>query len=114
MRRLDRWRAILALGPVQAWLKRRVDRSVPGPDAEQRERTPVLLWAEGRNAAGRTVVGRLRVANGYTTTVHASLGIVERILRGATPTGYRTPSQVVGADFVSGLPGSTVVSIGGA
>ncbi|HEY7378624.1 MAG TPA: saccharopine dehydrogenase NADP-binding domain-containing protein [Steroidobacteraceae bacterium] len=111
MRRLDRWRALLGLDPVQSWLKRRVERAAPGPDAEQRERTPVLLWGEGRNAAGRTVVGRLRVANGYTTTVHASLGLVERILRDGAPTGYRTPSQVVGADFVSSLPGSTVVSI---
>lgn len=111
MRWLDRWRAILSLGLVQSWLKRRVERSAPGPDAAQRERTPVLLWGEGRNAAGRTVVGRLRVANGYTTTVHASLGLVERILRDGAPRGYQTPSQVVGADFVSSLPGSTVVSI---
>ena len=112
MRRLDRWRGILSLGPVQSWLKRRVDRAAPGPDAEQREQTPVLLWGEGRNATGRTVVGRLRVANGYTTTVHSSLLIVEHTLGGATPTGYRTPSQVVGADFVGRLPGSTGVSIG--
>ncbi|HKE45679.1 MAG TPA: saccharopine dehydrogenase NADP-binding domain-containing protein [Steroidobacteraceae bacterium] len=113
LRRLDRWRSILGLAPVQSWLKRRVERSAPGPGADERDRTPVLLWAEGRNAAGRTVVGRLRVANGYTTTMHATLLLVERILRGTTPTGYQTPSQVVGADFVSRLPGASGVSIRG-
>src|SRR5262249_7904914 len=51
MRRLDRWRALLGLAPVQSFLKRRVERGASGPDAEQRERTPVLLWGEGRNAA---------------------------------------------------------------
>ncbi|HZF25553.1 MAG TPA: saccharopine dehydrogenase NADP-binding domain-containing protein [Steroidobacteraceae bacterium] len=111
LRRLDRWRLVLGLGAVQSWLKRRVERSARGPDTEQRERTPVLLWGEGRNAAGRTIVGRMRVANGYTTTVHSSLVLVERMLDATTPTGYRTPSQVVGADFVSRLPGATGVSI---
>ena len=110
LRRLYRWRALLGLAPVRAWLRRRVDRAPPGPSAEQRERTPVLLWGEGRNGRGRTVVGRLRVANGYTTTVHAALGVVARVLTSASP-GYYTPSQLVGADFVSGLPGATGVTL---
>ena len=111
LRRLSHWRALLGLAPVQAWLKRRAGRAAPGPDTEQRERTPVLLWGEGRNARGRTVVGRLRVANGYTTTVHAALGVVGQVLTSAPP-GYHTPSQLVGADFVSGLPGATGVTLG--
>jgi short subunit dehydrogenase-like uncharacterized protein len=111
LKRLDRWRFILGFAPLRRWLGRRVDRGVPGPDVQEREKTPVMLWGEGRNAAGRTIVGRLRVANGYTTTVHSTLGIVERILLGMPPTGYRTPSQVMGADFVSSLPGATGVSL---
>ncbi len=108
---LSRWRFLLGLPPVRAWLKRRVERGAPGPDEEQREHTPVLLWGEGRNAAGRTVVGRVRVPNGYTTTVHTALELVEHTRSRSVPTGYHTPSQVVGADFLSRLPGATEVSI---
>jgi short subunit dehydrogenase-like uncharacterized protein len=111
LKRLDRFKFILGFSPLRRWLGRRANRGVPGPDVQEREKTPVMLWGEGRNAAGRTIVGRLRVANGYTTTVHSTLGIVERILLGTTPTGYRTPSQVMGADFVSTLPGATGVSL---
>ena len=112
MQGLNRWRWLLASAPVQWWLKRRTERAPAGPDTQLRERTPVLLWGEVRNAAGRTVVGRMRVANGYTVTVHASLGLVERILGAPPRGGFHTPSQIVGADFAARLPGSTPVSLG--
>ncbi|HJS22340.1 MAG TPA: saccharopine dehydrogenase NADP-binding domain-containing protein [Steroidobacteraceae bacterium] len=111
MQRLNRWRWLAGSAPIQWWLKRRIARSPAGPDAQQRERTPMSLWGEVRNAAGRTVVGRMRVANGYTVTVHASLGLVDRVLRDQPPGGYRTPSQIVGADFAAQLPGSTPVAL---
>jgi short subunit dehydrogenase-like uncharacterized protein len=112
MQHLNRWRWLLGWKPVQAWLKRRVDRAAPGPDATLREQTPVQLWGEARTASGRTVVGRMRVANGYTVTVHAALGIVTRLLGNAAPIGFHTPSQIVGADFSSRLPGSTPLELG--
>lgn len=111
MQGLNRWRWLLGSAPAQWWLKRRAERAPAGPDAELRERTPVLLWGEARNATGRTVVGRMRVANGYTVTVHASLGLVERMLRAPPAGGFHTPSQIVGADFAGRLPGSTPVSL---
>jgi short subunit dehydrogenase-like uncharacterized protein len=111
MQRLNRWRWLAGSAPVQWWLKRRVDRAPAGPDAQQRERTPVSLWGEVRNAAGRTVVGRMRVANGYTVTVYAALGLVERMLTAARSGGFCTPSQIAGADFAAQLPGSTPVAL---
>jgi short subunit dehydrogenase-like uncharacterized protein len=112
MRRLNRWRWLLGWEPVQAWLKGRADRTAPGPDAALREKTPVQLWGEARSASGRAVVGRMRVANGYTVTVHAALGIVNRVLANGAPIGFHTPSQVVGSDFASRLPGSTPLKLG--
>ncbi len=109
--RLNHWQWLIGSAPVQWWLKRRVDRAPPGPDAEQRERTPVRLWGEVRNASGRTVVGRMRVANGYSVTVHASLGIVDKLLSGPLSAGFHTPSQIVGPDFSAHLPGSTPLSL---
>ena len=113
MQRLNRWRWLAGSAPVQWWLKRRIARAPAGPDAQQRERTPVWLWGEAHNASGRTVVGRTRVANGYTVTVHASLGIVDRVLKEPPIGGFRTPSQIVGADFAAQLPGSTPVELRG-
>jgi len=47
----------------------------------------------------------LVVPNGYTLTATASLGIVEHLLRGTTEAGFRTPSQLMGAEYVLSLPG---------
>jgi short subunit dehydrogenase-like uncharacterized protein len=111
MQRLNRWRWLAGSAPVQWWLKRRAGRAPPGPDPQQRERTPVWLWGEARNASARTVVGRMRVANGYTVTVHASLGLVNKVLEDPPSGGFRTPSQLMGADFATRLPGSTPFSL---
>jgi short subunit dehydrogenase-like uncharacterized protein len=111
MQGLNRWDWLLGSAPVQWWLKRRAARAPAGPDAQLRERTPVLLWGEVRNAAGRTVVGRMRVANGYTVTVHAALGLVDRLLAAPPHGGSYTPSQIAGADFAAQLPGSMPLAI---
>jgi short subunit dehydrogenase-like uncharacterized protein len=67
------------------------------------------VWGYGRDAAGRTRSERLRTPNGYDLTVTASLGIVERLLRGERPPGgYYTPSKLMGADYVLSLPGVTL------
>jgi short subunit dehydrogenase-like uncharacterized protein len=110
MQRLNRWRWLAGSAPVQWWLKRRIAQGPAGPDTEQRERTPVSLWGEARDSS-RTVMGRMRVANGYTVTVHASLGIVERVLQGPVSAGFRTASQLTGADFATRLPGSTPIEL---
>jgi short subunit dehydrogenase-like uncharacterized protein len=44
-------------------------------------------------------------------TVHAALGIVNRVVANGAPIGFHTPSQVVGSDFVSRLPGSTPLKL---
>jgi len=43
--------------------------------------------------------------NGYDLTVTASLGIVEHLLEADVEGGYYTPSLLVGAEFVTSLPG---------
>jgi short subunit dehydrogenase-like uncharacterized protein len=80
---------------------------VPGPTPEERARSQTTVWGEVRDAAGRTRSERLRTPNGYTLTALAALGIVERLVRGERPptSGYLTPSQLMGADYVLSLPG---------
>lgn len=105
MRRLRRLGPLLDAAPVQWLLKRGVARSVRGPSPAKRASTVTHVWGEARDPQGREAARHLVVPNGYTLTVTASLGIVEHLLRGTTETGFRTPSQLMGTQYVLSLPG---------
>ena len=111
LKRMNWIRPLLGLGPVQSWLKRRIGKSVQGPGEEQRAHTPTFVWGEASNPKGRVVTGRIKVANGYDVTVHASLGIAERVLGMQWVAGHLTPSQLMGQEFIEQLPGSTSIRI---
>jgi len=111
LRRLNYLRWLMRLGPVQRWLKSRVDRQPAGPDESQRESTPTFVWGEVRDAAGQIRSARVVTANGYTVTVHASLGVVERLLQGDAPAGAITPARLMGARYVETLPGSGPIAL---
>jgi short subunit dehydrogenase-like uncharacterized protein len=106
LRRLNRVRWLLGLAPVQRWLKARVDRQPAGPDESQRAATPMQVWGEARDPAGRVVTARVETANGYTVTVNAALGVVERLLARPAEPGATTPARLMGARYVETLPGS--------
>lgn len=111
IRRLRRLRWItplLRLRVVQRLLQRRATR-VPGPDAQRRARTGCHVWGEVENAAGARRRLELITPNGYELTVSAALGIAEHVLTGAAPPGFHTPSTLMGADYVLGLPGVRLI-----
>lgn len=106
LRRLRLLGPLLGLAPVQAWLKRQVGKRVQGPTDATRGKTGCVVWGEARDPAGNELKRRLRTPNGYEITVTAGLGIVQRLLDGERPAGgYYTPSRLMGADYVLGLPG---------
>jgi short subunit dehydrogenase-like uncharacterized protein len=108
IRRLRRLRALQWLfrfGAVQRFLKRRVEAGVPGPDDATRASTGAHLWGQATHPSGKTVALELDTPNGYDLTVTASLGIAEHVLATRPAGGYYTPSQLMGADYVLGLPG---------
>jgi short subunit dehydrogenase-like uncharacterized protein len=106
LRRLRLLGPLLGTGPVQRFLKRQVEKKVRGPSDAARERGLTTVWGEARDGTGGEAKRRLRTPNGYDLTVTASLGIVERLLRGDRPEGgYYTPSKLMGADYVLTLPG---------
>lgn len=112
MRWLDRLGWLAASAPVQALLKRRIRAGAPGPTARERERSPVYVWGEAANPAGELRVARIKVANGYTVTVDAALAIARHLLRGEpVQSGFTTPARLMGADFVTTLPGSSPLAI---
>ncbi len=96
---------LLASGPAQRFLKHRVRAGAPGPSDEQRARGKSLLWGEATDDASGRVVSRMQTPEGYTLTALASLAIVEKVLAGAAPPGFQTPSKAYGPDFVLGIEG---------
>ena len=105
VRRLRLVQPLLGFGPVQRLMKARVEKTVRGPSDSTRGRTDTLVWGEARNAAGHEVRAQLRTPNGYDLTVTAALGITQRLLAGGAQPGFKTPSLLMGADYVLGLPG---------
>lgn len=99
-------RPLLGLSFVQAWLKRRVDSKVRGPDEATRERRPTHVWGEARNEAGETRTVRIRVANGYSLTVDGALAVMAHLLDSPPEGGSYTPAMLLGAGLVERLPGS--------
>jgi short subunit dehydrogenase-like uncharacterized protein len=105
VRRMRLLGPLLDSAPVQWFLKRGVAKSVRGPSDDKRAGTVTHVWGEVRDPSGVELKRHLVVPNGYTLTATASLGIVEHLLRGTDAAGYRTPSQLMGADYILSLPG---------
>jgi short subunit dehydrogenase-like uncharacterized protein len=108
---VNRLRPLLKTGLLQRIAKSRAGKAGSGPDAAARARTPAWVWGEVRNAAGVTKTARIKVANGYTVTVDGSLAVVEYLLANRLAGGAYTPSQLMGADLVTKLPGSGELTV---
>lgn len=103
--RLNWVRSLLGFGFVQSFMKRQIERKVHGPSRHAREQAQTCVWAEVRNAAGVVKTAQLKVPNGYTLTVSAALGAVAHLLQHKSAGGSYTPSQLIGADYVTRMPG---------
>jgi short subunit dehydrogenase-like uncharacterized protein len=104
-------RYLTASSLVQGVLKKLVEGNVMGPDAAARARQDTYVWGEVKNAAGAKRTARVKTANSYALTVNAALGVVEQLLAKRPAGGYFTPSQLMGADFVTRLPDSGPILI---
>jgi len=112
LKRLEKVRPILGWQWIQNLMKKNIDKKVTGPDKSKREKSETLVWGEVINGQGEVKTGRLTTANGYDLTVTGSIGIVEHLLSAdEIAPGYYTPSQLMGADYVCSLPGSSEITI---
>lgn len=110
MRRSNWLAPLLRRRLVQALLRYGIERRSHPPDPAQLD-APSFVWGEARNAAGETRTARLRTTNGYALTVASSLGILQHLLERPCTPGYVTPSALVGADFVTRLPGCSPIHV---
>ena len=96
---------LLATGPVQNYLQKKIPAG--GPSDEERAAGKTLLWGEASDADGNRVESRMRGPEGYTLTAIAALNIAEKILDGNFMPGYQTPAKVYGAALVLEIEGVT-------
>ncbi len=105
VKRMRYWRWLVSRDWVQTYLKKKIDQRRPGPTDEERQKAKTVVYGKVENEAGQWAEIQLLTPNGYDLTVEASLRIVKYVLKHDVPAGYRTPAQLMGADFVMQLPG---------
>jgi short subunit dehydrogenase-like uncharacterized protein len=110
-KRANYFRWLLGWPPVQRAIKKRIAKTVKGPDEKLRDKHVTYVWGEARNAAGVLRTARVQTANGYSLTVTGSLAAVEQLLREQPTGGAYTPSRLFGSGLVTKLPGSGEISI---
>lgn len=91
---------VFALPPVRRRLVAQARARPAGPDESTRARGASRFWGEARDAAGRTVVSRLRGPDGYTLTARTAVASARRVLAGSVARGFQTPSRAFGPDFI--------------
>lgn len=111
-KRANYFRWLLGLGFVQNMIKRRISRTVKGPDEQLRAKQMTCVWGEVVNAKGEKKTARIKTANGYSLTVTGSLAVVEFLLKNKPIGGSYTPSKLMGGDLVTLLPDSGPLMIG--
>lgn len=104
LKRANYIRWLLGLSFIQSFLKKKAAEQ-KGPNIEQFKSQLTHVWGEAKNAQGKSKTVRITTANGYALTVASSLGITEHLLKNKLKGGYRTPSQLMGSDFIARLPG---------
>jgi short subunit dehydrogenase-like uncharacterized protein len=102
---------ILGSELVSSFLKRQVDAGPAGPNEAQRIRGSSHLWGQVSNAAGHCLTSRLDTMEGYALTAKTAWDIAKRTLSGEVKTGFRTPSQVFGPDYILGFTGSKRIDL---
>ncbi len=97
---------LLSLGPVQSFLKKKVERNVEGPTEEERSKERSLLWGRvSTRHAEREVIGTLETPEAYALTAETSVAIAKRVLDGGVKPGVWTPSQAFGPRFIESISG---------
>jgi len=100
LKKMNYFRWLLGMGFVQNFMKKRIDKSVKGPNQKQRELLQTYLWGEVKNAKGESKELRMITSNGYTLTVTGSLKMLEHTLK-TKKSGYYTPSTLVDNQLLS-------------
>ena len=90
---------------VRNMIKTKINNRPAGPDDQQRSKALSLVWGQVSNSKGETKTVRMSCPDGYTLTMHSTLLLAQKVLRGDLKPGYQTPASAYGEDLVLELPG---------
>jgi short subunit dehydrogenase-like uncharacterized protein len=107
MKPMNSLRPLLKIKLLQQVVKQLIGYRVKGPEVDKRTQTPTYIWGEVSNASGAKKVARIQVANGYDVTRYGAVAIAAKVLNTDFAGGSYTPSQLMGANFIASLPGSS-------
>lgn len=96
----------LSVKPIRRAAQKVVDWRRRGQEASLGAGGKTRFWAQVSNSGGDKVEAWLETLEGYRFTALAGIRTVERVFE-TSPVGALAPSQVLGADFVLGIDGTT-------
>ncbi|KAF5868258.1 putative saccharopine dehydrogenase protein [Botrytis fragariae] len=82
-----------------------------GPTAAERKTTPYHAAVSVTSEHGVTQRAALHIVNGYTFTSMASVQAAKQVMDHQTESGFQTPVEVFGKDFVLAIPGSKIIDL---
>jgi short subunit dehydrogenase-like uncharacterized protein len=103
LKMLNVLRPVLSMSPMQALLKKLVNKFVKGPTAAKRRKTRTWVWGEATNATGEKRTVRIEIGNVYDVTVDAALLVVMHLMDHHHDGGSYTPAMLLGSGAVEAL-----------
>jgi len=100
-----RFATLLHQSPWRALWRAQASLFPEGPSEEARRGSRRTIVAEVIDRQGRRAQSRLHTPDGYTFTGTTTLAIAARVLAGEIESGFHTPGQVYGGDFLLQLHG---------
>ncbi|RLT92781.1 saccharopine dehydrogenase family protein [Ketobacter sp.] len=96
---------------VQLLLSKAIKALVKGPSEQDLEEGSMSIFGEAHSQDGKAVRIYIKVVHGYRFTCYSALSAVDFCLNNDDKHGYFTPSQLLGADFVESVQGSSKFQI---
>lgn len=96
---------LLSSSLVQNFIKKRVSKSLVGPDENTQTNAQTRIRGKATNAKGQSVEARIFGIEGYTLTALTALNITKKVLQGNYKVGYQTPALAYGADLILEIEG---------
>jgi short subunit dehydrogenase-like uncharacterized protein len=90
---------------VRNIIRRKINQAPAGPDERMLEKGKSLVWAQVKNAGGKTEEVRLEGPESYLLTAIGTLIVASKIRKGTFKAGYQTPAGCFGKDLVLEIPG---------
>jgi short subunit dehydrogenase-like uncharacterized protein len=96
---------LLSSSWVQNFIRKRVSKSLVGPDENTQNNAQTRIWGKATNAKGQSAEARIFGMEGYTLTALTALNITKKVLEGNLKIGYQTPASAYEQDLILEIEG---------